>query len=290
MNDLLKIMTPAALLHRRTGRLRRRVYSVQGPNHVWHCDGYDKLKPYGICIHGAIDGWSRKLIRLKVGRTNNDRKVICTYYMRTLRELEFVPRILRLDAGTENVVMADVHQLLRQEHNDQFARNCVIIGKSVHNERIERFWSYLAMVYTRSCVDIFKDMRDSGILDVSNALHIECLRFCFVPVIQADLMLVMDTWNDHRIRKQTSHGPAGRPSFLFDCPDVLGFPDMSMQVDLNLLWNCEEILSVNLPDMGASDEFSELALELMLMHELHLTTTVHDAMDLFDSLVELMDL
>ena len=28
----------------------------QGPNFLWHCDGYDKLKPYGLCIHGCIDG------------------------------------------------------------------------------------------------------------------------------------------------------------------------------------------------------------------------------------------
>ena len=29
---------------------------VQGPNFSWHCDGYDKLKPFGIAIHGCIDG------------------------------------------------------------------------------------------------------------------------------------------------------------------------------------------------------------------------------------------
>ena len=28
----------------------------QGPNFIWHMDGYDKLKPYGITIHGCIDG------------------------------------------------------------------------------------------------------------------------------------------------------------------------------------------------------------------------------------------
>lgn len=261
-----------------------------GPNHIWHCDGYDKLKPFGICIHGAIDGWSRKLIWLNVGRTNNDPNVICTYYMNSLRKLKFVPRILRVDAGTENVMMADVHTLMRAEHHDQFSRKCVIIGKSVHNERIERFWGYLNMAYARSCVNLFKDMRDFGILDVSNALQIECLRFCFIPVIQEDLMLVMDTWNDHRIRKQTTRSPAGRPSFLFDCPEYLGYSDMSMYADMSLLQNCEEIVSVQLPIMGASDEFSELALEVMLMYNLHLPTSLQDAMDLFVNLVELMGL
>ena len=25
-------------------------------DHVWHVDGYDKLKPYGFPVHGCIDG------------------------------------------------------------------------------------------------------------------------------------------------------------------------------------------------------------------------------------------
>ena len=29
----------------------------QGPNYAWHCDGYDKLKPFGIAIQGCIDGY-----------------------------------------------------------------------------------------------------------------------------------------------------------------------------------------------------------------------------------------
>ena len=29
---------------------------LQGPNYLWHMDSYDKLKPYGISIHGCIDG------------------------------------------------------------------------------------------------------------------------------------------------------------------------------------------------------------------------------------------
>ena len=31
--------------------------NVQGPNHVWHLDGYDKLKPFGFPIHACIDGY-----------------------------------------------------------------------------------------------------------------------------------------------------------------------------------------------------------------------------------------
>ena len=77
---LLALMDPAGTAQRKTRRLKRRIYRnkvqlalfteiavcyqllnsslVQGPNFLWHCDGYDKLKPFGIgfAINGRIDG------------------------------------------------------------------------------------------------------------------------------------------------------------------------------------------------------------------------------------------
>ncbi len=41
---------------RKSRRLARRLYLNMGPNYLWHTDGYDKLKPYGIAIHVCIDG------------------------------------------------------------------------------------------------------------------------------------------------------------------------------------------------------------------------------------------
>ena len=52
----LKMLDPAGVELRICSRLQRRVYLSPGPDHTWHIDGYDKLKPYGFAIHGAIDG------------------------------------------------------------------------------------------------------------------------------------------------------------------------------------------------------------------------------------------
>ena len=62
-------------------RLHRRVYNARGPDYVWHIDGYDKIKPYGFAIHGAIDGYSRKILWLKVLASNNNPKMIGTLYL-----------------------------------------------------------------------------------------------------------------------------------------------------------------------------------------------------------------
>lgn len=45
---------------------KRRLYNCSAPGALWHADGNDKLKRYGFAIHGAIDGYSRKLMWLKV--------------------------------------------------------------------------------------------------------------------------------------------------------------------------------------------------------------------------------
>lgn len=50
-------MDPDGVDSRRKHRLARRTYINKGPNYLVHVDGYDKLKRFGIAIHGAIDGY-----------------------------------------------------------------------------------------------------------------------------------------------------------------------------------------------------------------------------------------
>jgi len=55
------------------------------PNHAWHVDFYDKLKPYGIATNECIDDFSRNVVLLEANTTNSDPKVIANYYTETLR-------------------------------------------------------------------------------------------------------------------------------------------------------------------------------------------------------------
>ncbi len=54
--DGQRILDPEGVNIRKQRRLKRRLYRNPGPNYAIHIDGYDKLKPYGFAIHGAIDG------------------------------------------------------------------------------------------------------------------------------------------------------------------------------------------------------------------------------------------
>ena len=88
---------------RKAHRLVRRSYYALGPNYVWHVDGYDKLKPYGFCFHGAIiDGYSRQILWLEVSNSNNSSGVIAKYYLDSLANFGVCPRPLRCDRRTEN--------------------------------------------------------------------------------------------------------------------------------------------------------------------------------------------
>lgn len=55
--EVLRQIDPEGVELRRTSTLRRREYNNPGPNYLIHLDGYDKLKRYGLCVHGAIDGF-----------------------------------------------------------------------------------------------------------------------------------------------------------------------------------------------------------------------------------------
>lgn len=53
---LLRIIDPDGVDLRASHCLARRMYLNNGPNYLIHVDGYDKLKPFGFAIHGAMCG------------------------------------------------------------------------------------------------------------------------------------------------------------------------------------------------------------------------------------------
>jgi hypothetical protein len=139
--ELIRYVDPDGVEQRRRRRLMRRQYSNPGPNYLWHMDGYDKLKPYGFAIHGAIDGYSRRILWLEVANSNNNPDLISSYYLDTMQKLNVVPRVLRADMGTENVGVESLQCYFRYDNDDDFAGiKSFMYGKSTSNQRIEAWW------------------------------------------------------------------------------------------------------------------------------------------------------
>ena len=107
--EILREVDPLRSNERQSRNLERRCYRSNGSNETWHVDGYDKLKPYEFPIHGYIDGFSRKIIWLKVCRTNNDPKIPASFYIQTVQHFKYCPSKVQTDCGTENRILA-AHQ------------------------------------------------------------------------------------------------------------------------------------------------------------------------------------
>ena len=222
-------------------RLRRRVYSVKGPNHMWHIDGNDKIKRFGLCISGAIDGWSHFLIWLKCDVTNKNPTLIANYYLEAVDKHNTIPVTLRMDLGTENIHIQDIQNVLRNSHPVS-----VILGSSTHNQRIEKFWNYLRHTYTQEYMDLFEDLVLAGLLDPSKPIQIECLRFCFMTIIREELDGIKEHWNLHLMRRiRGVEGSGGIPEFLYNTPESNGGENCGFPVDMHML----DTLSTLFPDM-----------------------------------------
>ena len=164
VRQVLKTFDPEGVEHRSRHRLRRRIYRSKGPNYLWHIDGYDKLKPFGFCIHGAIDGFSRRILWLEVGSSSNDPKIVAQYYLDCVRQLGGTARIIRGDRGTENVNVAAIQRFFRRSSNDDFSgEKSFIYGKSTSNQRIEAWWGRLRQGCADWWIEYFKNLRDSGL-------------------------------------------------------------------------------------------------------------------------------
>ena len=232
VRNILKAIDPAGVELRSRNCLRRRKFFSRGPHFTIHVDGYDKLKPYGIAIHGAIDGFSRRILWLKAGPTNKNSRVVASYFINYLIEEGRLPRVVRCDAGTENVLIKDIQITLRSFHSDSMkGENSVSIGRSTANQRIEMIWSFLKRHFTNFWRNIFKDMIDQNVLNNTDIVHLECIRFCFLRLIQQHLDSFRQDWNLHRIRSQRrGEVVSGIPNVLFCQPLLYGAKDCSFSV------------------------------------------------------------
>lgn len=183
---ILAFLDPVGTQIRQSRRLRRRQYFAEGPNFVWHIDSYDKLKPYGLCINGCIDGFSRQIIWLRVAYTNNDPKVIGGYFVEAIERLGGCPRLVRTDMGTENVAIRDIQRYLRSDDEDERAgARSYVTGASTANQRIESWWGILRKEAIESWITMFGELKDEGLF-CGDFFDKALSQFCFIPVVQVN--------------------------------------------------------------------------------------------------------
>jgi hypothetical protein len=185
---ILSVLYPEACNARRARRLHRRLYYSKGPDFIWHLDGYDKLKPYGFCINGCIDGYSRKIIWLHVYNNNNNPRIIGSYYIKAVENLRGCPETVRGDFGTENCHVKEFQRFFRRNRGTgEIHQRSYLEGTSTHNQRIEHWWGHLRKQCTEFWMTLFEDLRNDGHFS-GDYVDTNILQFCFMGMIQVGLI------------------------------------------------------------------------------------------------------
>ena len=154
------------------------MYVSQGPNFIWLIDGYDRLKPFRFPIHGATDGFSRKVLWVNICPSNNDPYIISYFYVNCISNLKYVPRTIRDDRDSENIVVFCMWWYIRGEHQDSMSgRSSFLFGSSTNNQGLESWWSILKRQNSTLWISVFKDLQDGGLFDMSLNHHKECMKF-----------------------------------------------------------------------------------------------------------------
>lgn len=175
----------------RSGRLQRRTYQSQGPNHIWHIDSNHKLVRWNFIVSGGIDGFSRMIVFLKC-EDNNKADTVFKCFMEGVKDFG-VPLRVRTDKGMENSKIADFMIEKR-------GSSSMLLGKSVHNQRIERLWRDVFNGVLGYYYRLFYFMEEEEILDPLNEIHLLALHYIYLPKINEKLKLWSNAWATHKLR------------------------------------------------------------------------------------------
>lgn len=229
--------------------LEEKKISESSANYAWHIDGYNKLKHWGFPIHGAIDGFSRKILWLEVARSNNSPHKIVLYYVWTASEQEKCPEQLITDLGTENGLAAAIQTFF---HDNPDAHHYVA---SPRNLRIEGWWSFYSKSHSKCWKSFFNDLEFQGTVDTLSEMAMKCLWYCFNGVLKAELDAVKERWNTHRIWKSRNDTVPGRPDSLFLLPELHGACDNGVPIAVaEVLYVTQEIIE---DDHSQDNEYQE---------------------------------
>jgi len=193
---------PIGVMQRWRDAVRRRRYNVHSPLALWHIDGNHKLIRWRIVVHGGIDGYSRIPVYLWAS-ANNRAATVLGLFLNAVNEYG-LPLRVRSDKGGENV---DVSWYMLTHPQRGPDRGSMITGKSTHNQRIERLWRDVFAGCLTLFYDLFYGLERSGMLNPNDDIHLWCLHYTFLPLINRHLINWKNAWIHHPLRTERNSTP-----------------------------------------------------------------------------------
>ena len=169
-------------------------------NSLCFADGHHKLVRWRFVTHCGIDGYSRLVVYLRCS-VNNRASTVYDLFLSAV-ELYGLPSRVRCDQGTENVHVA--RHMLRHRGVE---RRSVLVGSSVHNQRIERLWRDMHRCVTSTYYRLFYYLEHNEVLNPIDTIHLSALHYVYIPRINQALQLFLESWNHHGIRTESGQTP-----------------------------------------------------------------------------------
>ena len=165
-----------------------------------YINGHHKLIRWRFVINGAIDGYLRVIVYLHC--SDNNRAYTVLKLFEEAVEKNGLPWRVRSNMRIENVDVAGF-----MSHNRGLNRKTMLVGSSVHNQRIERLWLDVKRLVVCRFKSIFYSMEEDHLLDPLNDLHLYVLHLTFLPSINNALRELLEDWNNHPLSSEYKFSP-----------------------------------------------------------------------------------
>lgn len=150
--------------------------------------------------HCAIDGFTRLVLFIKCS-ANNRASTVYNLFLESVHRYGLPSRV-RCDQGGENVGVAR-HML---EHRGE-GRGSVLVGSSVHNQRIERLWRDSHRCVTSLYYRLFYYLEYNDLLNSMDEVGLFAIQYIFLPRINRSLEQFKEAWNCHGLRTERGNTP-----------------------------------------------------------------------------------